>query len=128
MSSGNLGRARAFILSLFHPHIIIAMVQTRSSSSSEGATPSLAKGISSRPHADWKPDEVTELIKYLVDNMHERTSDSSTTFKDVVYRQAAEKITPYLQGGPRKTGAMCKTKWTSVCILFVHSTYPDLCG
>jgi hypothetical protein len=95
------------------------MVQTRSSSSSEGATPSLAKGSSSRANADWKPEETTELIKFLVDNMHERTSNASTGFKDVVYKQAADKIAPLLQVGPKKTSAMCKTKWNSVRILFV---------
>ncbi|KAH9953773.1 hypothetical protein BGW80DRAFT_1132378, partial [Lactifluus volemus] len=65
-------------------------------------------------NADWKPEETTELIKFLVDNMHERTSNASTGFKDVVYKQAADKIAPLLQVGPKKTSAMCKTKWNSL--------------
>ncbi|KAG1795849.1 hypothetical protein EV424DRAFT_1297079, partial [Suillus variegatus] len=35
-------------------------------------------------------------------------------FKDATYNGAAEAIAEYLEHGPAKSGAMCKTKWASL--------------
>ncbi|KAG2130567.1 hypothetical protein BD769DRAFT_1355554, partial [Suillus cothurnatus] len=52
-----------------------------------------------------------QLLIYLFNNQ-DKIGDTSN-LKDVTYNGAAEAISVYLQHGPQKTGAMCKTKWGS---------------
>ncbi|KAG1844579.1 hypothetical protein C8R48DRAFT_617860, partial [Suillus tomentosus] len=61
--------------------------------------------------AVWTDTEADQLLLYLFNN-RDKIADTGN-FKDVTYNGAAEAIAEYLQHGPHKTGAMCKTKWGS---------------
>ncbi|KAG2095757.1 hypothetical protein BD769DRAFT_1369731, partial [Suillus cothurnatus] len=62
--------------------------------------------------AVWTDTETDQLLIYLFNN-RDKVGDTSN-FKDMTYNGAAEAIAVYLQHGPQKTGAMCKTKWGSL--------------
>jgi len=138
--SGNLGKSLWVIRSsgirrLFFSFICTTM-QTRSSSKStnnssgdENHPPQSSHPPQNshptpvrrgRANAHWNPREVTELIAFLSENTAEKTSGNS--FKDSVFTRAADKIQDFLTKGPKKDSDSCKTKWRSVCVLYMCVT------
>lgn len=71
----------------------------------------LSMAQESSSHTDravWTDTEADQLLLYLFNNQDKITDTGN--FKDVTYNGASEAIAEYLQHGPHKTGAMCKTK------------------
>ena len=64
------------------------------------------------PKAVWSDLETRELVTFLYEKQSE--GDGAGNFKQGAYTAAADHIAQHLSQGPVKTGAMCKTKWTSV--------------
>ncbi|KAG1798388.1 hypothetical protein EV424DRAFT_1546270 [Suillus variegatus] len=62
--------------------------------------------------AVWTDTEVDQFLLYLSNN-RDKIGDAGN-FKDATYNGAAEAIAEYLEHGPAKSGAMCKTKWASL--------------
>ena len=63
-------------------------------------------------------DKETEaLLDHLIAN--KTLGQGNGSFKDQVYTSAAEAISDLLSSGPVKTSKTCKTKWTTVIVLFI---------
>jgi len=87
------------------------MVHTRSSPPSSNADP-VESLPASKPRARWSDDDESKLILFLLD--HHAQAGDSATFKDSVWRAAAEHLEQTCTiGGPKDLGA-CKRKWSKV--------------
>ena len=64
------------------------------------------------PKAFWTDIETREFVDFLYEKRSE--GDGAGNFKMPTYNTAADHIAPHLSQGPAKTGAMCRTKWTTV--------------
>jgi hypothetical protein len=62
--------------------------------------------------AVWSSEETAAFIKYLYENRSQ--AGDGGNFKSATFTATSEVISPLLQYGPKKTGKMCRTKWTSV--------------
>jgi len=81
----------------------------------------MAQQSSHTDRAVWTDTETDQLLIYLFNN-RDKVGDTGN-FKDVTYNGAAEAIAVYLQHGPQKTGAMCKTKWGLVSHTNISLSY-----
>ena len=66
--------------------------------------------------AIWTKEETNALVDYLYQQSSQ--AGDGANFKTATFTAVANFIHPLLQQGPVKTAAMCKTKWSSVRILY----------
>jgi hypothetical protein len=75
--------------------------------------------------AVWNPAETMGLMNFLIKH---RSEGDGVNFKTSTFNAAAAAITPFWTVGPAKTGKMCKTKWSGVCLLVFSSNPPLING
>jgi hypothetical protein len=99
-------------------------MQTRSSS--EGEAPAAVEADwSTNQRTHWTFKDEAALITFLTEKTVAGTSDN--TFKDSVFKEAADMLNASRTVGGQKTMTSCKSKWMRVCIsLYVFYLYPDL--
>jgi len=71
---------------------------------------------SSSAKAHWNDKEIVALLDHLIE--HKTMGHGNGNFKDTLYTSAADEIRGLLSTGPVKTSKTCKTKWTTVLVLF----------
>ena len=79
--------------------------------------PSQATPANTGERAQWMEPEFAALIDYLYD--HRSEAGDGGNFKMSTFNAAAIYLAPLLTLGSKKTGKMCKTKWTLVCQSFL---------
>jgi hypothetical protein len=75
------------------------------------ATPTVAE------KAVWNPAETAGLIDFLIEH---RSEGDGINFKSSTFNAAAAATTPFWTVWPAKTGKMCKTKWSGICLLVFY--------
>jgi hypothetical protein len=68
--------------------------------------------------AAWTSEETTAFVNFLYENRAE--AGDGGNFKATTHANAAEAISHLLRVGPKKTGKMCKTKYTGVSDFITH--------
>jgi len=75
----------------------------------------MALSANDKEKAHWNEPEVTAFIDYLYNHRPGAEIGDAGNFRLTTYNAAVDHIVPYHSSGPKKTGKMCKTKWSSVC-------------
>ena len=86
----------------------------------------MALSANDKEKAHWNEPEVTAFIDYLYNHWPGAEIGDAGNFRLTTYNAAVDHIVPYHSSGPKKTGKMCKTKWSSVCYycwLFIHTNW-----
>jgi hypothetical protein len=76
----------------------------------------MAASIESK--AKWNEKETDALLDYLFAHKSEMTDGG--TFRKTTFNAAALHIAEFFTDGAVKTGSMCKTKWQSVCSIYLY--------
>jgi hypothetical protein len=103
------GKFREILFTLYHHHTM----QTRSSNSPPGSNAGQSV-LPAKLHAHWEPEDEAILINTLF------TNGPGPTYREPVFRQAADDVNVNLKKGAPKNFESCRTKWFRVCVSCVH--------